>query len=230
MLHDNPAKAAISRGIEGVFVPHLVLLGDSVFDNGAYTEGGPAVIAQVTGALPVDWRASLGAIDGSTASDIADQLAALPPDATHLVLSVGGNDALLRADVLETAVSSSGEALLLLGEAAAEFESNYRRMLAECLHAGLPLVVCTIYHGSFPDAHYQACVAVALCAFNDAILRAAVDHRLMVIDLRLVCSRPEDFANPIEPSSIGGAKIAAAISRAVTEEVLPLRGAYLVAG
>lgn len=229
MLRDNPAQAAISRGSERVFVPHLVLLGDSVFDNAAYTDGGPAVIAQLASTLPAEWRATLGAIDGSMAADIEDQLNTLPADATHLVLSVGGNDALMRADVLETPVSSSGEALLLLGQAAAEFESNYRRMLAKCLHAGLPLVACTIYHGNFPDARYQACVAVALCAFNDVIVRAAADHRLKVIDLRRVCSRPEDFANPIEPSSIGGAKIAGAIARAVTESALPLRGAHLVA-
>jgi hypothetical protein len=36
-----------------------------------------------------------------------------------------------------------------------------------------------------------------------------------VIELRLVCSEPEDYANPIEPSVQGGAKIARAIARAV---------------
>lgn len=209
---------------------HLVLLGDSVFDNGAYTAGGPPVIAQVEGLLPDGWRASLGAVDGSTTADIAQQVASLPGDATRVVLSVGGNNALLRADVLETPVSSSGEALLLLGQAASEFEASYRHMLVECLALNLPLVVCTIYHGNFPDPLYQAGVAVALCAFNDVIVRVAAEYRLKVVDLRQVCSRPEDFANPIEPSSVGGAKIAAAIVKAVVEDTLPLRGAYVVAG
>jgi hypothetical protein len=31
--------------------------------------------------------------------------------------------------------------------------------------------------------------------------------------LRLICNRDEDFANPIEPSALGGHKIAAAIAR-----------------
>ena len=47
--------------------------------------------------------------------------------------------------------------------------------------------------------------------FNDVILRVAVEYGLAVIDLRFVCTEPSDYANPIEPSSIGGAKIARAI-------------------
>jgi len=31
------------------------------------------------------------------------------------------------------------------------------------------------------------------------------------VDLRLVCTEPSDYANPIEPSGSGGAKIARAI-------------------
>ena len=45
----------------------------------------------------------------------------------------------------------------------------------------------------------------------DAILRVASKFRLPVIDWRRVMTEVEDFANPIEPSSIGGAKMAEAI-------------------
>jgi len=211
-------------------MPHLVLIGDSIFDNGAYTDGDPSVVEQVSSMLSTQWQTTLGAIDGSTTQDIAAQLADLPEDTSHLVLSVGGNNALLRADVLEAPVSSSGEALLLLGNAAAEFEASYRSMLALCLKVGVPLVVCTIYHGNFPDPSYRACVAVALCAFNDAIIRVASEHALKVIDLRRICVDAADYANPIEPSSRGGKKIAAAIARAITEEPLVCRGACVVAG
>lgn len=85
-------------------MPHLVLLGDSIFDNASYTNGQPAVIDQVRARLPAGWKATLAAVDGSTTDDIADQLTGLPDDATHLVLSVGGNDAMLRADLLDTPV------------------------------------------------------------------------------------------------------------------------------
>jgi hypothetical protein len=34
---------------------HLVLLGDSVFDNAAYVGGGPDVVAQLRARLPTGW-------------------------------------------------------------------------------------------------------------------------------------------------------------------------------
>jgi len=210
-------------------MPHLVLIGDSVFDNGAYTQGGPTVIEQVSSALPQGWSATLQAIDGSTTEDVPAQLEVLPEDTSHLVLSVGGNNALLRADVLQTPVATSGEALLLLAQAANDFEASYRGIVSVILSKGVPLVVCTIYHGNFPEAGYQACVAVALCAFNDVIIRVAAEHGLKVIDLRRICVQPSDYANPIEPSSQGGQKIASAIAKAVAEETPVLRGAYVVA-
>lgn len=209
-------------------MPHLALLGDSVIDNGAYTNGGPAVIEQVSAALPTGWRATMVAIDGSTTAEIADQIARLPADVTHLLLSVGGNDALMRADLLDTPVPSSAQALLLLHEASQTFEQTYRAMLTACMQPGLPLTVCTIYHGNFPDPAYQACVATALCVFNDVILRIAREHGLTVLDIRAICNTPDDYANPIEPSSHGGAKLAAAIVRTVAGPS-PAPGARLVA-
>jgi len=57
----------------------------------------------------------------------------------------------------------------------------------------------------------------ALAPFNDVILREAAAHRLPVLDLRLVCDHPDDYAavSPIEPSGSGGEKIAAAIAQLV---------------
>ena len=66
----------------------------SIFDNAAYVGGGPDVITQLREKLPAGWRATLGAVDGSTMPDINGQLDNLPVDATHLVVSIGGNDAL----------------------------------------------------------------------------------------------------------------------------------------
>jgi hypothetical protein len=56
---------------------------------------------------------------------------------------------------------------------------------------------------------------VALATFNDVILRVAFEHRLSLIELRLICDEPGDYANPIEPSESGGRKIAQAIATAV---------------
>src|SRR5262249_27028557 len=57
----------------------------------------------------------------------------------------------------------------------------------------------------------------ALAVFNDAIIREALTAGVPLCDLRLICTAEADYANPIEPSVVGGAKIAAAIARAVCE-------------
>jgi hypothetical protein len=44
---------------------HIVLLGDSIFDNGAYVSGGPDVVAQLRSRLPQGWEATLLAVDGA---------------------------------------------------------------------------------------------------------------------------------------------------------------------
>jgi hypothetical protein len=81
-------------------VPHVVLLGDSIFDNAAYVADRPAVIDHLRRALPADWRATLLAVDGDTTNMVAVRLPGLPADATHLIVSVGGNDALMHIDLL----------------------------------------------------------------------------------------------------------------------------------
>jgi hypothetical protein len=195
---------------------HIVLLGDSIFDNGRYTMGGPDVISQVRQLLPLGWQASLLAIDGSTAEDIPSQLEDMPNDASHLVLSVGGNDALMNSDILQMSADSTSQAIGKLADVSKEFEGKYRKAVSDCKRVGLPLTLCTIYNGCFPDADFQRTVSTALMVFNDVILRSGIESGLSMIDLRFVCSLPSDYANPIEPSSHGGAKIARAIVSLVT--------------
>ena len=189
----------------------VVLLGDSIFDNAAYTGGGPDVVSQLRRLLPSGWSATLLAVDGARTDDVGRQLSRLPGDASRLVLSVGGNDALAHGDLLDGPAASAAQILGFLADAASQFERRYRTLAAQLLRQRVPVTVCTIYNGSFPDPEFQRIAATALCVFNDAILRVAFEHALTVIDLRLVCSEPADYANPIEPSSVGGAKIARSI-------------------
>ena len=198
---------------------HLVLLGDSVFDNARYTLGSPDVITQVREVLPVGWQASLVAVDGSTTREIPAQVQRVPQDASNLVLSVGGNDAIMHADILRMPASSTSEALSLLADVSARFEESYRGAVAACRGMDLPLAICTIYNGSFPDRDYQRQISTALMVFNDAIVRVGAELGLSIVDLRLVCSAPADYANPIEPSSIGGQKIARCIANLVSSNV-----------
>ena len=199
-------------------MPHLVLLGDSVFDNLAYVQGGLDVVAQLSAVLPPGWHASLSAVDGSIASDIEHQLIALHADTTHLVLSVGGNNALSVASVLDSPVESTAEAFRLLADIRERFEEEYAYAVDACLRFGRPLTVCTIYNGNFPDADFNRRARIALAIFNDVIVRVALARSLDVIDLRAVCTMPTDFANPIEPSAMGGEKIAQTVARVVLKE------------
>jgi hypothetical protein len=121
----------------------------------------------------------------------------------------------MNAGILNAPTASSAEALALLAEVSKKFEKAYREVIEACTR-GLPLTICTIYNGSFPDTRYQELISTALTIFNDVILRVGIDRHLSVIDLRFVCSKAEDFANPLEPSSIGGAKIARLIFEVVS--------------
>jgi hypothetical protein len=60
--------------------------------------------------------------------------------------------------------------------------------------------------------------ATGLCLFNDVILREAFRAGVPVLDLRLVCTDAADYSrsSPIEPSVVGGGKIARAVARLVT--------------
>ena len=197
-------------------MPHVILLGDSIFDNGRYTRGGPDVVSQVRELLGAGWEATLLAVDGSTTDEVVGQVACLPKTATHLVLSVGGNNALMHLGILDAPTATVASSLETLAEVAAAFVTRYRAAVDACSKTRLPLTVCTIYDGCFEDAAFQRIASTTLALFNDAIIRVAVERALPVIDLRFVCARPEDYANPIEPSSIGGEKIARAIVGVMT--------------
>ena len=194
---------------------HIVLLGDSIFDNKAYVGGEPDVVAHLRAMIPLDWTATLNAVDGSLVENVGSQLASSPEPATHLFISTGGNNALMNADVLNLAVNSSAEVFGILSNRIETFERQYQKMLETVLSRNLPTVVCTIYNPNFAEPSLQKIAATALSAFNDVIIRRAVIAGIPFLDLRLICSRREDYANEIEPSSAGGRKIAAKILEAV---------------
>ncbi len=194
---------------------HIVLLGDSIFDNGVYVPGDPDVVKQLRGALPDGWSATLCAVDGAVTRSVPAQLTRIPAGATHLVVSAGGNDALGESYLLSAAVRLVGEAVMMLAEAQERFARNYADMLDSVLALELPTAVCTIYDTP-SSAPNQRVIRSALALFNDIITRAAFSRGLPLIDLRLICSEDDDYANPIEPSAKGGAKIAAAIASLVT--------------
>lgn len=198
-----------------VAMSHVVLLGDSIFDNASYVPGGPPVIEQLRAALPRDWRATMLAVDGAVTQGVAGQLRRLPADATHLFVSVGGNDALRYGGMLDDIHRPAGEVFTSLTEMQQTFRHNYRDMLRALTARAKPAAVCTVYD-AVPGLVSEAVTLLSL--FNDVIVREAARERLPVLDLRLVCDEPGDYSrvSPIEPSEQGGGKIAQRIAYAVT--------------
>jgi hypothetical protein len=195
---------------------HVVLLGDSIFDNDRYVPGGPSVIEHLRRCLPGGWRATLLARDGAGTSEMGRQLDQLPADATHLVVSVGGNDALDHSGlILHERASSFAEVLSRLAGIQEQFRAAYREVLGRVLGFRKPTAVCTIYD-AIPGL--DPAERAGLCLFNDVILREAVRAAVPVIDLRLVCADADDYSrsSPIEPSVLGGGKIARAVAKLVT--------------
>jgi hypothetical protein len=203
---------APSRAAAAAYDQHIVLLGDSILDNGAYVGNGPAVIEQLGRRLPAGARATLNAMDGSLTSGVRLQLKIAPKDTTHFVVSAGGNDALHYSGIIGEKAASVAEALDKLADVRERFAADYRAMLDDVTSHGLPVAVCTIYDARFPDAKQRRLSSLGLTIFNDCITREASARGLALIDLRLILTEDADLANPIEPSVTGGAKIAGAIA------------------
>jgi hypothetical protein len=127
-----------------------------------------------------------------------------------------GNDALNAAHVLFDNVRSVAEALVKLSAVREQFAEGYGAMLDAVMARKLPTAVCTIYDGYAGMEEQQGINVTALSIFNDVITREAFRRGLMLIDLRLICTERLHYANPIEPSTQGGDRIAAAIVEVVT--------------
>ncbi|HEX2932772.1 MAG TPA: SGNH/GDSL hydrolase family protein [Candidatus Binatia bacterium] len=192
-------------------MPHLVLLGDSVFDNARYVSKGYSVLEQLRTQLSSDWQVTLLAVDGDVSADISRQLKDLPVDSTHLLISCGGNDALRHAYLLREQVNNVGDAMGLFAQARRKFQRDYDSMLSNVLTLNRRAAVCTVYD-TIPEIGESALTALSM--FNEIILRSAIATKIPVLDLRLVLSEKSDYSavSPIEPSATGTAKLVRSIS------------------
>lgn len=192
---------------------HIILLGDSIFDNGSYVVTDQSVsdhLRYLLNSADSTTQVSLLAVDGSYINDVSRQLSQVPKDATHLLVSIGGNDALSYATQLDLQAPSRS----LLGQVERlrnEFETEYQDLLKQLLSFKLPLTMCTVYdHCPMISEDMRLLLPTVLPVFNDCITRQVIAHGLPLIDLRVVCSDQEDYVSlfPIEPSEQGGLKIA----------------------
>src|SRR5437588_8293332 len=116
--------------VGSVLLSHVVLLGDSIFDNARYVPGAPSVVEHLRRCLSGGWRATLLARDGAGTAELGRQFDQVPADATHLLLSVGGNDALDRSGLLlHEPAGSFAEVLNRLADIHEQFRQDYRAVL-----------------------------------------------------------------------------------------------------
>jgi lysophospholipase L1-like esterase len=214
---------------------HIVLVGDSTLDNQSYVSPGPPVIQQLRAKLPSGASATLVARDGDVVDGvISRQVARVPADATHIFLSVGGNDGLRQMDVLQQRVQSVQGAVLKISQIQNTFIEKYNSMLDKVLALGLPTTIFSIYRPCYlhPDpmrrmrslgmdtsfqAEMQKAAETSLCILNDVIYTCAIERGLPLIDLKTMFNEEKYYANPIEPSCEGGNKIVEAILQVVNE-------------
>ena len=208
---------------------HIVLLGDSIFDNCSYINSAELDVPnQLRSIVGHRARVTNLAVDGHKIGHIKNQLNNMPPDTTNLFVSVGGNDGLGYLSIFNSHVNTVGEALQQMYRIGNNFKKRYSEMVDLVLSYNIPTAFCSIYYPRF-DArslnrvqHYMTAIQngrgiqeMAMAAetiFNDIITYEIFRRKIPLMDLRVLCDDDEDFANPIEPSCIGGMKIARTIS------------------
>jgi len=196
----------------------IVLLGDSIFDNATYVNDGPDVRQQLADALGPAFSVQLAAVDGAMIENVPGQISDIPLDVRHVFLSAGGNDALNNMEILTQPVRTVGEALMVLGRPLERFRETYKSVLEALVSRSISFTVCTIYEPNFDDSALNDAGKIAVRLFDDTITQEAARAGAGVIDLRLIFTEPSDYANPIEPSVIGGAKLANAMTHRIQSD------------
>lgn len=192
-------------------MPHLVLLGDGILANRAHTNKEPDTAATIRQLLP-GWTVTLLAAEGSAMAAIPPQLQRFPAKPDLAVLSVGGNDAMGHADLLQQPAKSSGETLDALIKMVDGFSEKYEAVVASVRSRAPRVVLCTIYEPPLVGKDTASRARILLALLNDRILRTAYRSGSDVLDLRAICTNADDFRMQIEPSATGAAKIGRAVA------------------
>ena len=190
----------------------ITLFGDSIIDNGVYVGSEELSVLQHLQQRRPDRIFEQRAVDGDTTADVlSNQLVDRHSDIG--VLSIGGNDLLQNMRLLATEDRVTPVELFeSLGVVANGFTDRYRSILS--MLRG-PSLVMTIYNPSFQRdpamAHFQRSCEMVVGMFNDIIQQLVRQHDKDLLELRDIFVEESDYANPIEPSHMGGGKLADAI-------------------
>ena len=193
------------------------LLGDSIIDNKIYV--GPYELS-VTEHLYnlTDAIINSIAVDGHTTKDVIhNQLNKLPHYSTHQVLSIGGNDLLQNINFLKNNDElSTKEVFEQAVGIMAPIKRRYQTIVEKLALQNSNILLCTVYEGNLLNDPLLYDIALSSKAMvsmlNDIVYSTANIFNAEVLELRNIFTKPQDYANPIEPSHIGGSKFALEIN------------------
>ena len=206
---------------------NILLLGDSIIDNGSYVHEGELDVTAHLKKLYSDQPdvfITNNAVDGDTMYNIEYNHLDTPEveEASHIIVSIGGNDLLHNISFLQT----TSELSKFMGKDARigkwgrrelnpttnkvfeetyfeiikPFKKQYETIVANLSSHRANLLLCTVYEGDlvdsdeFSDVNNSSKTMVSL--FNDIVYRTANKYSADVLELREIFVRPEDYANP----------------------------------
>jgi hypothetical protein len=193
------------------------LLGDSIIDNKIYVGPHELSVTEHLHNLTNDVINSI-AVDGHTTKDVIHaQLDKLPYYSTHQVLSIGGNDLLQNMFFLKnTEQLTANEVFEQSVGIMAPIKRRYQTIVEKLSLQNSNILLCTVYEGNLLNDPLLYDIALSSKAMvsmlNDIVYSTANTYNAEVLELRNIFTKPKDYANPIEPSHIGGSKFALEIN------------------
>ena len=129
-----------------------------------------------------------------------------------------GHLGFLKNNIELTAIEILEQAVVLL----APIKDRYRTIVKNLSQQNPNLLLCTVYEGNLVGDSFYSDIAFASKAmvsmFNDIVFNTASTFKIDVLELRNIFISPEDYANPIEPSHLGGKKYSQEILRWVNDK------------
>ena len=196
----------------------ITLLGDSIIDNKTYVQQQEYSVLEHLQNISKNEFLQL-AYDGDTTVNVLERQLQSQEVAksSHLVLSIGGNDLLQNILFLHDGpIENINKALSDVHKQILKpLEQRFETIVEKLSSHRANLLLCTVYEGDlgrtdeFRDVLDSSKIMVS--SFNDTVYKTASKYNADVLELRHIFASPEDYANPIEPSHVGGERLAQAI-------------------
>lgn len=94
---------------------------------------------------------------------------------------------------------------------------RYRDLIQALKSHGCHLACCTVYRPNFDHLFFKSLAVCSLGLHNARIRQISADLDTSIIDLANMFDGKEDFANPLELSTLGGSKLVENIAAFVSE-------------